>query len=67
MKEFIYFMFTNFWTWLGCMSIIALIIIAIITLLNNGMQAMSVWFRGYPPSHTDALGNIKYESVEENE
>lgn len=50
MKEYLDFMFSSFWMWLGCMLLIAILLSAIVAIANITLNFILHLIRGYPTS-----------------
>lgn len=67
MKEIINFMFSDFFIWVGFMIIIYIITNAFVVLLNNDMRAITIWFRGYLPSHYNLFNGDENKLSDDDE
>jgi hypothetical protein len=54
--EVIEFIFSNFWTWLGSMLLIGVLLSNTLKLIKYLLSLLIISFRGYPPEHCDAVG-----------
>jgi hypothetical protein len=57
--EFIKFIFSNFWIWLGFIIILMAIIKGIYILIIIILRQKILIKHGYPPPHCDADGDLK--------
>lgn len=53
------FMFQSFWTWLGCMAILYVLVHYSAVLINRIMRQININKHGYPPPYCDADGNFR--------
>lgn len=64
MVEFLKFVFSNFWSWLGFIIVFITALNFIIKLINLPFKHRRIIKLGYPPEHCDADGNT-YEKKED--
>lgn len=58
---------SSFWTWLGTMLLIELVLVSICRVINRIIRNRNIAARGWPPSHLDADGDWKPEPKEDSE
>lgn len=63
--EFMQFIFSSFWIWLGFFILLALIISFIFRVIARLIRRSMIRHQGWPPAHLDADGDFK-ENSEEN-
>ena len=56
--EFIKFIFSNFWIWLGFVIILNGFGIFIFNVYNRAMRHRNIMKHGYPPANCDADGDF---------
>lgn len=59
MIEVLEFMFSGFWTFVGCLIILAACIDLVSFLWNRFWRHWNIRKHGYPPPHCDADGDFK--------
>jgi len=59
MKEFLKFVLSDFWIWLGFILILGQVLNFILRLYNKTWRHLNIRKHGYPPAHCDADGNFK--------
>jgi D-alanyl-lipoteichoic acid acyltransferase DltB (MBOAT superfamily) len=59
MKEFLEFVLSNFWVWLGFVLILGEILNFLLRLYNRTWRHANIRKHGYPPAHCDADGDLK--------
>jgi hypothetical protein len=57
--EILEFIFSSFWTWLGCMIILYVPFDFIFKMYNRTLRHWNIRKHGYPPSHCDADGDFQ--------
>lgn len=57
MLEILKFVFSSFWIWLGTFLLLALVLQAILNMVNRIYRHKNINKHGYPPEHCDADGN----------
>ena len=65
MVEFLKFVFSNFWMWLGFVIIVGMVLNFIFKVYNRGLRHRNIMKHGYPPEHCDADGD--YPQIKEDE
>lgn len=65
MKDILEFTFRSFWTFMGMLIIICVIIQLIMFLYNRPMRHRVLMKHGYPPAHCDADGDLMEEEDKE--
>ena len=58
MVEFLKFVFSNFWMWLGFIIVLGTILNFIFKVYNRGLRHRNIMKYGYPPEHCDADGDF---------
>lgn len=59
--EFLRFIFSGFWTFLGCFLLIYIPLEFIKFLFNRTLRHWNIRKHGYPPANCDADGDFKQE------
>jgi len=65
MIEFLKYVFSDFWPWVGFIIVINITLSYIIKLINLPFKHRRIIKLGYPPEHCDADGNPYKEKEEE--
>ena len=63
--EFIKFMFSGFWIFLGCLVLISMVLTFVLTMYNRTFRHWNIRKYGYPPIHCNADGDFKKEKDDE--
>ena len=53
------FVFSNFWNWLGFMTVLYIIVYLIVDMINRIVRHRTLRKIGYPPEHCNADGEFK--------
>ena len=61
--EVIEFIFTNFWTWLGSMLLVGVLLSNALKLIKYLLSLLIISFRGYPPANCDSLGETNVNNA----
>jgi len=65
MVEFLKFVFSNFWMWLGFVIIVGQLLTFIFRVYNRALRHRSLMKYGYPPENCDADGD--YRQIKKND
>ena len=67
MVEFLKFVFSGFWMWLGFFLILSLLTNFVVRMFKVALAQGNIRRHGYPPGHCDANGEFpKIDEEEEN-
>ena len=58
MVEFLKFVFSNFWMWLGFVIVVGQLLNFIFRMYNRSLRHRNIMKYGYPPEHCDADGDF---------
>ncbi len=67
MWEFLKFIFSNFWIWLGFVIIFGSLLNFIFRIYNRTLRQRNISKHGYPPAHCDADGDFPKKNDEDDE
>lgn len=59
--KYLEFMFSGFWTFVGCLILLAGVANAFTICFNRFFRHWNIRKHGYPPAHCDADGDFKTE------
>lgn len=65
--EFIKYIFSDFWIFLGFMMMIAIVLNFILMVYRSTLRHLNIRKQGWPPAHLDADGDFKSEKKDEKE
>lgn len=65
MIEFMEFVFSGFWVWLGVAAFIDIVLSVLLKAYSRTMRCLMVRKHGWPPPHLDADGDWKPEKKQE--
>jgi len=58
MVEFLKYVFSSFWMWLGFVIVFGMILNFLFKLYNRSLRHRNIMKYGYPPEHCDADGEF---------
>lgn len=58
MTDFLKYVFSNFWMWLGFVIVFGMILNFIFRVYNRALRHRNIMKQGYPPEHCDADGDF---------
>jgi hypothetical protein len=61
--EVIEYIFSSFWTWLGSMLLIGVLLSNTLKLIKYLLSLLIISFRGYPPDNCDAMGETNVNNA----
>jgi len=67
MVEFLKYVFSNFWMWLGFVIVFGMILNFIFSVYNRTLRQRNIAKHGYPPEHCDADGSFARINVNEDD
>jgi len=65
--EFVHFVFSSFWVWLGFVIIFYIPVELIFKVINRFIRRSNIKNKGWPPAHLDADGDWKPDKEKESE
>ncbi|KKM26483.1 hypothetical protein LCGC14_1584260 [marine sediment metagenome] len=65
MNELLTIMFSGFWSFVGWLVVIALILQFVLLMYNRTFRHWNIRKHGYPPSHCDADGDFRKEETDD--
>ncbi len=65
MNELLTIMFSGFWSFVGWLVVIALILQFVLLMYNRTLRHWNIRKHGYPPRHCDADGDFKKEETDD--
>lgn len=67
MIDFLKFVFSNFWSWLGFVLVFGMILNFLFKLYNRPFRHANIRKHGYPPPYCDADGTLIKQQEENQE
>jgi hypothetical protein len=59
MVEFLKYVFSNFWSWVGFVLVFGMVLNFLFNFYNRALRHRHIMKHGYPPEHCDADGSFR--------